>query len=239
MAFIDITVKILRYDPEKDQEPKFQTFQVKQVDKKDRVLDVLNKIKWEMDGSLTFRRSCAHGVCGSDGMKINGQNTIACQLLLQDIGNLDKEIVIEPLPSLPVIRDLVVDMTDFFKKFELIKPYLIAKEAPVEKERYQSQEDAELVLESTICILCGCCSASCPSSWKNPNYLGPASLLKAYRFVFDSRDDAQDERLDLIDNADGIWRCHSVFNCVEACPKEIDITRHMSALKKRVVEREY
>ncbi|MCB0278208.1 MAG: succinate dehydrogenase iron-sulfur subunit [Calditrichaeota bacterium] len=236
---IDITVNILRYNPEKDEKPYYQSFDVKGVDKKDRVLDVLNKIKWEMDGSLTYRRSCAHGVCGSDGMKINGQNTLACQTLLQDIPNLNKPITIEPMPALPVVKDLVVDMTDFFKKFELIKPYLISKEAPVEKERLQSAEDADRIQESTICILCGCCSSSCPSSWKNPNYLGPAALLKAYRFVFDTRDDAQDERLDILDNSDGIWRCHSVFNCVEACPKGIDITRHLSALKKRIVEREF
>jgi succinate dehydrogenase / fumarate reductase iron-sulfur subunit len=236
---VDITLKIQRYNPETDKAPYFRDYVVKDMDQKDRVLDALNKIKWEMDGSLTFRRSCAHGVCGSDGMKINGKNTIACQLLLQDIGDLSKPIVVEPIPSMPIIKDLVVDMTDFFKKFELIKPYLISKEPPTQKERIQSSEDADLVQEATICILCGCCSASCPSSWKNPNYLGPAALLKAYRFVFDSRDDAQDERLDIIDNHDGIWRCHSVFNCVEACPKEIDITRHISALKKRIVQREY
>lgn len=236
---VEINLRIQRYNPETDDAPHFQDFQVKGLDKKDRVLDALNKVKWEMDGTLTYRRSCAHGVCGSDGMKINGKNTIACQLLLQDLGDLSKPITIEPLPSMPIIKDLVVDMTDFFKKFELIKPYLISKEQPNEKERIQSNEDAELVQESTVCILCGCCSASCPSSWKNPNYLGPAALLKAYRFIFDSRDDAQDERLDILDNHDGIWRCHSVFNCVEACPKEIDITRHLSALKKRIVHREY
>jgi succinate dehydrogenase / fumarate reductase iron-sulfur subunit len=236
---LTVKVKIQRYNPEKDKAPYFQDFVVNNVDIKDRVLDILNKIKWEMDGSLTFRRSCAHGVCGSDGMKINGKNTIACQLLLKDVGDLKNPIIIEPLPSMPIIKDLVVDMSDFFKKFELIKPYLIAKKQPNAKERIQTIEDADLIQESTICILCGCCSASCPSSWKNPNYLGPAALLKAYRYIFDTRDDAQDERLDIIDNTDGIWRCHSVFNCVEACPKEIDITRHLSALKKRVVQREY
>ena len=235
---VTVKVNIQRYNPEKDQAPYFQLFTVEGVDPKDRVIDILNKIKWEIDGSLTFRRSCLHGVCGSDGMQINGSNTIACQLLLQDL-DYKKIITIAALPSMPMIKDLVVDMTDFFKKFELIKPYLIAKETPMEYERIQSEEEAEVIMESTICILCGCCSSSCPASWKNPNYLGPAAMLKAYRFVFDTRDEAQHERLDLLDNSDGIWRCHSVFNCVEACPKDIDITRYLSAIKKRIVEREY
>jgi succinate dehydrogenase / fumarate reductase iron-sulfur subunit len=236
---ITVKVKIQRYNPETDKAPYFQDYTVSGLSEKDRVLDVLNRIKWEQDGSLTYRRSCAHGVCGSDGMKINGKNTIACQILLQDIGDLSKPIVIEALPGMPIIRDLVCDMTDFFQKFELIKPYLISKKPPMENERFQSNEDADYIQESTVCILCGCCSSSCPSSWKNPNYLGPAAMLKAFRFVFDTRDDAQNERLDLLDNTDGIWRCHSVFNCVEACPKEIDLTKHMSLLKKRIVEREY
>jgi len=235
-----VTVKfnIQRYNPEKDKAPYFQEFTVTKVDQKDRIIDILNKIKWEIDGSLTYRRSCLHGVCGSDGMKINGVNTIACQLLLQDL-DFKKVITVEPLPSMPVIKDLVVDMTDFFKKFELIKPYLISKAPKMEYERIQSEEEADIIQDATICILCGCCSASCPASWKNPNYIGPAAMLKAFRFVFDTRDEAENERLDILDNTDGIWRCHSVFNCVEACPKEIDITRYMSALKKRIVEREY
>jgi succinate dehydrogenase / fumarate reductase iron-sulfur subunit len=235
---VNVKFNIQRYNPEKDKAPYFQEFTVQGVDQKDRIIDILNKIKWEIDGSLTYRRSCLHGVCGSDGMKINGQNTIACQLLLQDL-DYKKVITVEPLPSMPVIKDLVVDMTDFFKKFELIKPYLISKEPAMEYERIQSVEDADIIQDATICILCGCCSASCPASWKNPNYIGPAAMLKAFRFVFDTRDEAENERLDILDNTDGIWRCHSVFNCVEACPKEIDITRYMSALKKRIVEREY
>jgi len=234
---MQVTFKILRYNSERDKAPHFETYTVDGVEKDWRVLDVLHKIKAEIDGTLTFRRSCAHGMCGSDGMKINGQNTLACASLLQDI-NYKRTITIEPLPYLPIIKDLVVDMTDFFAKYELVKPYLITSDKAPEKERYQHAEDAELIAESTKCIMCACCSTSCPSLWSNENFLAPAALLKAYRFIFDSRDDASQERLDIIDSQDGIWRCHTIFNCVEACPKEINITWHLSQLKKRCVARE-
>ena len=139
---------------------------------------------------------------------------------------------------MPVIKDLVVDLSDFYKKYELVKPYLITKTPPPETERLQSNEDAEKLFESAKCILCACCSTSCPSLWTNENYLGPASLLKAYRFTFDTRDEAADERLDIVDTQDGVWRCHTIFNCIEACPKEINITWHISQLKKALVNRE-
>jgi succinate dehydrogenase / fumarate reductase iron-sulfur subunit len=202
------------------------------------VLDCLHKIKWEQDGTLTFRRSCAHGICGSDGIRVNGRNMLACSKLLQDL-NWKKTITIEPLPALPIIKDLIVDMGDFYAKQETVKPYLI-NNTPVQgdKERLQSNEDAESLFESAKCIMCGCCTTSCPSTWTNENYLGPAALLKAYRFIFDTRDEAADERLDIIDTPDGIWRCHTIFNCIEACPKEINITWHLSLLKKRLAQRE-
>ncbi len=234
---MDATFRILRYNPEKDKAPHFEDYTIKNVDPTWRVLDILHKIKEEIDGTLTFRRSCAHGMCGSDGMKINGKNTLACSALLQDL-NLRKVITIEPLPYLPIVKDLVVDMADFYAKYELIKPYLIARDTPPEHERLQWQEDAELLMESTKCILCACCSTSCPSLWSNDNFIAPAALLKAYRFIFDTRDHAAEERLDIVDSPDGIWRCHTIFNCVEACPKEINITWHLSQLKKRCVERE-
>jgi succinate dehydrogenase / fumarate reductase iron-sulfur subunit len=235
---MDVQLKILRFDPEKDKQPYFQDFNVKNVSDDWRLLDVLHEIKANYDGSLTFRRSCAHGICGSDGMKINGKNKLACSLLLKDI-NTKKTIVIEPLPSLPIIKDLVVDMSTFFAKYEVIKPYLINNSPPPpNSERLQSNEDAEKLFESAKCILCACCTTSCPSTWTNENYLGPAAMLRAYRFVNDTRDEGADERLDILDTPDGIWRCHTIFNCIEACPKEINITWHLSQLKKQISARE-
>jgi len=169
-------------------------------------------------------------------MMINGINKLACQVLVQDYKK--KYITIDPLPSLPIIKDLIVNMDSFFKKYEVVKPYLITKTPPPKKERYQSQEDRALIDEAVNCILCGACSTSCPSLWSNDDYLGPAALLKAYRFAFDSRDEAQNERLDAIDTPDGLWRCRTIFNCVEVCPKEINITWHLSQLKKRCALRE-
>jgi len=235
---MDIQVKILRYNPEKDKEPYYQDFNVKNVGEDWRLLDVLHEIKWNYDSTLTFRRSCAHGICGSDGMKVNGKNKLACALLLKYI-NTKKPIVIDPLPALPIIKDLVVDMTDFFNKYEVIKPYLINNSPPPpDSERLQSNEDAEKLFESAKCILCACCTTSCPSTWTNENYLGPAAMLRAYRYINDTRDEGADERLDILDTPDGIWRCHTIFNCIEACPKEINITWHLSQLKKRISARE-
>ncbi|MGB9695858.1 MAG: succinate dehydrogenase iron-sulfur subunit [Ignavibacteria bacterium] len=231
---MELKVRILRYNPEKDLKPYYQDYVLPDVSPDMRILDILHEIKWKYDGTLTFRRSCAHGICGSDGMKINGKNRLACSILLKDL-NFKDTITIEPLPSLPIIKDLVVDMTSFFQKYEIIKPYLITKTPPPpDSERLQSNEDAEKLFESAKCILCGCCTTSCPSTWTNENYIGPAALLKVYRFAFDTRDEAGDERLEIIDNSDGIWRCHTIFNCIEACPKEINITWHISQLKKRI-----
>ena len=235
---MQIQVRILRYNPEKNSKPFYQDFTLPDVNADWRLLDVLHEIKWKYDGTLTFRRSCAHGICGSDGMKVNGKNRLACSILLKDL-NMNNLILIEPLPAMPIIKDLVVDMTGFFQKYEVVKPYLITKTPPPsDHERLQSNEDAEKLFESAKCILCGCCTSSCPSTWTNENYIGPAALLKAYRFVFDTRDEGADERLDIIDNPDGIWRCHIIFNCIETCPKEINITWHLSQLKKRIATKE-
>jgi succinate dehydrogenase iron-sulfur subunit len=234
---MQVTFRILRYNPEKDTEPNYQEFTFEGSENMS-ILDCLHKIKWEQDGTLAFRRSCAHGVCGSDGMRINGKNRLACSTLLKDI-NYKKTVTIEPLPSMPIVKDLVLDMTDFYEKYKAVKPYLINNSPiPADGERRQSNEDAEKLFESAKCILCACCTTSCPSTWTNENYIGPAALLKAYRFVFDTRDEAADERLDIIDTPDGIWRCHTIFNCIEACPKEINITWHISQLKQAVSDRE-
>jgi len=233
---MQVTFRILRYNPEKDTEPHFEDFAI-EASENMTVLDCLHKIKWDLDGTLSFRRSCAHGVCGSDGIRINGKNKLACSTLLKDI-NYKKPIIIEPLPAMPIIKDLVLDMTDFYEKYKAVKPYLINKTPPpADGERRQSNEDAEKLFESAKCILCACCTTSCPSTWTNDNYIGPAALLKAYRFVFDTRDEAADERLDIIDTPDGLWRCHTIFNCIEACPKDINITWHISQLKKAVSNR--
>ena len=219
---IQVNVKVYRFNPENgDKKPHYDTFVVA-AEPSEKVLDLLHKIKWDQDGTLAFRRSCAHGICGSCAMKINGRNMLSCEAL---IGNFKdpSSIEIEPLDSLPVIKDLVVDMTDFFKKYEVVKPYLINKTPPPNKERYQSQEDQGKIDEATWCIQCASCTTSCPSNWKNPQFLGPAALLKSYRYSFDSRDEGMSERMKILDNSDGVWRCHTIFNCVEACPKEINI----------------
>jgi succinate dehydrogenase / fumarate reductase iron-sulfur subunit len=234
---MQVTFKILRYNPEKDKEPHYETYRV-EVSENMTVLDVLHQIKWDIDGTLSFRRSCAHGICGSDGMRINGKNRLACSILLKDL-NTRKPITIEPLPSMPIIKDLIIDMSDFYKKNETMEPYLINNTPiPADHERLQSNEDAEKLFEAAKCIMCACCTTSCPSSWTNENYLGPAAFVKAYRFVFDTRDEATDERLDILDTPDGIWRCHTIFNCVEACPKDINVTWHISQLKKKISSRE-
>lgn len=234
---MQVNFKILRFDPEKDKAPHFEEYKIEAAPTL-TVLDCLHKIKWELDSTLTFRRSCAHGVCGSDGMKINGRNRLACSILLKNL-NMNHTITVEPLPAVPIVKDLVVDMTDFYEKNKTVKPFLINNTPPpAEGERLQSNEDAEKLFEAAKCILCSCCTTSCPSTWSNDNYIGPAALLKAYRFVFDTRDEAADERLDIIDTPDGIWRCHTIFNCIEACPKEINITWHISQLKKKLSERE-
>jgi len=234
---MQVTFRILRYNPEKDNEPHFEDFAL-EASENMTVLDCLHKIKWDLDGTFSFRRSCAHGICGSDGMRINGRNRLACSTLLKDI-NYRKTITIEPLPAMPIIKDLVLDMTDFFDKYKAVKPFLVnTTPPPADGERRQSNENAEKLFESAKCILCACCTTSCPSTWSNENYIGPAALLKAYRFIFDTRDEDADKRLDIVDTPDGIWRCHTIFNCIEACPKEINITWHISQLKKAVSNRE-
>lgn len=231
---LEVTIK--RFNPETDQQPAYKTYQV-EADPNDRVLDVLNDIKWNQDGSLTYRKSCAHGVCGSDAILINNENKLACSTLVKDIKG--SKLKIEPLPGAAVVKDLVVEMDAFWLKYKTIKPYLVNNDPVPEIERYQSPEAQHLIEEATRCILCGACTFSCPSTWGDDEYLGPAAMLKAYRFIFDSRDHAGDERLRVLDNNKGLWKCYTIFNCVQACPKEIDITKHISLLKKEVVTEKY
>jgi succinate dehydrogenase / fumarate reductase iron-sulfur subunit len=225
---MQVSVKIKRFDPERRPRPWWQTFQI-EIDATDRVLDALNMIKWYQDGSLTYRRSCAHGVCGSDAMMINGRNRLACQVLVKDMGS---KISIEPMRSFPVIKDLVVDMEPFFAKYRSVLPYLITDDRAPEKERLQSQADRARYDDTTKCILCAACTTSCPSYWANKDYVGPAAIVNAHRFIFDSRDVAAQERVNILANPNGVWPCRTIFNCVEACPRDIDVTRAIEEVKK-------
>lgn len=223
------SVVILRFDPEKDASPYYKEF-FTDAAPHERVLDVLLKIKAEQDSTIALRKSCGHGVCGSDAMLINGENRLACSTLVKDLKS--NSIRVEPLPGAPVEKDLVINTDFFWKKYRDIMPYLVNHEPPPDREHLQSPAEHEIIEESTRCILCGACSYACPTSWANESYLGPAALLKAYRFIFDSRDQAQQERLEKVGSDRGIWKCYTAYNCVEACPKEIDITWHITRLKK-------
>ncbi|MEM6782801.1 MAG: succinate dehydrogenase iron-sulfur subunit [Bacteroidota bacterium] len=230
-----VTVKVQRFNPDVDEKPRWESFQVP-TDPMDRALDLLHYIKWHLDGSLAFRKSCAHGICGSDAMKINGENKLACSILLHDLGTKDGgTVTFAPLPAAPVVKDLVIDQSKFFAKYRAIMPWLINSTPAPEKERFQSQQQHAIIEDATKCIMCGACTHSCPSTWADPDYLGPAAMLKAFRYVFDSRDTESEERLKVVDSKDGLWKCYTIFNCVQACPKEIDITRWLSALKRKSV----
>lgn len=228
---MQITVKVFRYDSESGVS-RFDVFN-READPKDRVLDILMEIKDQQDGTVTFRKSCGHGVCGSDAMQINGINRLACQVLLQDLKS--KTIKIEPLKGLKVLRDLVVDMDPFFAGLEKVKPYFIPKEPAPVTERHQTIADRAKFDDTTKCIMCAACTTSCPSFWSNGNYLGPAAMVKAHRFIFDSRDGGNEERLGSLDDRDGLWRCHSIYNCTDACPRDIQITKAMGELKRFTV----
>lgn len=226
-----IKVKIRRFNPEKDRKPYWAEYTV-DAEPMDRVLDLLVQIKGYQDGSLTFRRSCAHGICGSDALVINGRNRLACKVLVKDVG---KSVVIEPLRGLPVIKDLAVDMEPFFRKYRSIKPFLMNDDPPPYAERLQSIEARARFDETTKCILCAACTTSCPSFWANDSYVGPAAIVQAHRFIFDDRDQGAQVRLALLAESDGVWRCRTVYNCVEACPREIDITRAIGEVKKAIL----
>jgi succinate dehydrogenase / fumarate reductase iron-sulfur subunit len=228
---MDVTLRIRRFNPELDAEPHWEEYRL-QADPSDRVLDLLHQVKWFDDGTLTFRRSCAHGVCGSDAMLINGRNRLACQYLVKDAG---KRITVEPIRGMPVIKDLLVDMDGFFAKYRATMPFLVNDEIPDDgKERRQSQADRELYEDTSRCILCAACTTACPVFWTNPDYVGPASIVNAHRFIFDSRDQAHEERLELMADADGVWRCRTIFNCVEACPRDIKITRAIMEVAREI-----
>jgi len=228
---MQVTIKVFRYNPEKDKKPRYETYEL-DADPTDRVLDLLEKVKGYKDGTLSFRRSCAHGVCGSDAMRINGTNKLACKALVKDVGT---KITVEPILGLKVIKDLIVDMDPFFENFRKVLPYFINNEPEPEKERYQSQEDRARFDDTTKCILCAACTTSCPSFWASDEYLGPSAIVNAHRFIFDSRDQAAAERLKILNEVMGVSRCHTVFNCTLACPREIQITKAIGEVKKALM----
>lgn len=228
---MQVTLKVFRYNPEKDKKPHYDTYQI-EAEPTDRVLDLLEYAKGNFDGSLSFRRSCAHGVCGSDAMRINGRNRLACKLLVKDLKA--DVITVEPILGLPVIKDLIVDMDAFFENYRSVMPYLVNDEPEPKKERLQSIEERERFDDTTKCILCAACTTSCPSFWSNDKYLGPAAMVAAHRFIFDSRDRAGAERLKILNDQFGVYRCHTIFNCTDACPREIQVTKAIGELKRAI-----
>ena len=226
--------RIYRYDPDKDAKPRMQDYDVEMQPSDRMLLDALIRIK-VIDDSLSLRRSCREGVCGSDAMNINGKNGLACITRLTD---LKEPVELRPLPGLPVIRDLIVDMTQFFKQYHSVKPYLVNNQPSPEKERLQSPAEREELDGLYECILCACCSTACPSFWWNPDkFVGPAGLLQAYRFLADSRDEATSERLDNLEDPYRLFRCHSIMNCVDVCPTGLNPTRAIGKIKNLLVKR--
>ncbi len=232
-----VNFSIYRYNPDVDAKPHMQDFQLELEEGQDMmVLDALIMLK-EQDPTLAFRRSCREGVCGSDGINMNGKNGLACITPLSDLTKKGK-VVIRPLPGLPVVRDLVIDMTQFYKQYEKVRPYLINDDMPPARERLQSPEQREKLDGLYECILCACCSTSCPSFWWNPDkFIGPAGLLHAYRFLVDSRDTATESRLNDLDDAFSVFRCHGIMNCVNVCPKNLNPTKAIGHIKSMLLKR--
>jgi succinate dehydrogenase / fumarate reductase iron-sulfur subunit len=228
------TFHIYRYDPDRDTKPRMQSLEFEAGDGERMLLDALLKLK-AIDPTLSFRRSCREGICGSDAMNINGKNGLAC---VTNMRSLPSTVVLKPLPGLPVIRDLIVDMTQFFKQYHSIKPYLINDDPPPQRERPQSPEERDELNGLYECILCACCSSACPSYWWNPDkYVGPAGLLQAYRFLVDSRDHATGERLDNLEDPYRLFRCRDILNCADVCPKGLNPARAIGKIKEMMVRR--
>ncbi|MFD8191347.1 succinate dehydrogenase iron-sulfur subunit [Streptomyces wuyuanensis] len=235
--YITVTFRIRRFNPEISDTAVWEDFQI-EIDPKERVLDGLHKIKWDVDGTLTFRRSCAHGICGSDAMRINGKNRLACKTLIKDI-NPQKPITIEAIKGLTVLKDLVVDMEPFFQAYRDVMPFLVTKGNEPTRERLQSAEDRERFDDTTKCILCAACTSSCPVFWNDGQYFGPAAIVNAHRFIFDSRDEAGEQRLEILNDKDGVWRCRTTFNCTDACPRGIEVTKAIQEVKRALITRRF
>ena len=234
---ITVTFRIRRFNPEIHEDAVWEDFTL-DLDPKERVLDALHLIKWEQDGTLTFRRSCAHGICGSDAMRINGRNRLACKTLVKDI-NPENPILIEAIKGLAVLKDLVVDMEPFFQAYHDMMPFLVTSGNEPTRERLQSPEDRERFDDTTKCILCAACTSSCPVFWNDGQYFGPAAIVGAHRFIFDSRDEAAEQRLEILNDRDGVWRCRTTFNCTDACPRGIEVTKAIAEVKKALITRRF
>jgi succinate dehydrogenase / fumarate reductase iron-sulfur subunit len=229
---MEVTLKVFRYNPETDKKPHYETYEI-DAEPTDRVLDLLEYAKGNFDGTLSFRRSCAHGVCGSDAVRINGVNRLACKTLVKDLKG--RKITVEPILGLQVVRDLIVDMEPFMDHYRSVMPYLINDEPPPKTERLQSPERRERFDDTTKCILCACCTTSCPSFWASGSYVGPAAIVAAHRFIFDSRDRGAAERLQILNSQFGVYRCHTIFNCTTACPRDIKVTKAIGEVKDVIV----
>jgi succinate dehydrogenase / fumarate reductase, iron-sulfur subunit len=232
------TFRIYRFDPEANENPRIDSYTIDLDRCGPMVLDALIKIKNEVDSTLTFRRSCREGICGSCAMNIDGVNDLACTKSIEEIRG---DVRVYPLPHLPVIKDLVPDLSNFYAQYASVKPWLQTRTpAPPDRERLQSKEDQEKIDRPSACILCACCSTACPSYWWNSDrYLGPAALLAAYRWIIDTRDEATGERLDELEDPFRLYRCHTIMNCAEACPKDLNPARAIAEIKRLIVERQH
>ncbi|MDT0265278.1 succinate dehydrogenase iron-sulfur subunit [Streptomyces sp. DSM 44915] len=240
---VTVTFRIRRFNPEVSAEVAWQDFEIA-IDPKERVLDALHQIKWHEDGTLTFRRSCAHGICGSDAMRINGKNRLACKTLIKDITTIEgsvatKPILVEPIKGMTVLKDLVVDMEPFFQAYRDVMPFLITTGNEPTRERLQSSADRERFDDTTKCILCAACTSSCPVFWNDGQYFGPAAIVNAHRFIFDSRDEGGEQRLEVLNDKDGVWRCRTTFNCTDACPRGIEVTKAIQEVKRALITRRF
>jgi succinate dehydrogenase / fumarate reductase iron-sulfur subunit len=228
---MELTLRIRRYNPEVRADPWWDEFTV-EMEPSDRLLDALHEVKWRHDGTLALRRSCAHGICGSDAILVNGRNDLACKVLVKDVA---PKVTIEPIRGLPVKKDLIVDMEPFFEGYRAVLPYLINDEAAGDRERPQSPEERERFDDTTKCILCAACTTSCPIFWGDGQYIGPAAIVNAHRFIFDSRDHGAKERLQVLGEKTGVFRCRTTFNCTEACPRGIKVTQAIQEVKRAIL----
>ncbi len=230
-SLVSLTLKIRRFNPEVSQDSWWDEFTVR-MEPLDRLLDALHEVKWHHDGTLAMRRSCAHGICGSDAMMIDGRNALACKVLVKDVA---PAVTVEPIRGLPVLKDLIVDMEPFLEGYRSILPYLVNDEGEPERERLQSPQDRSLYDDTTKCILCAACTTSCPIFWGDEAYVGPAAIVNAHRFIFDSRDTGSRERLKILSEKTGVFRCRTTFNCTDACPRGIQVTKAIQEVKRTIL----